>query len=414
MARHRSNRALHNDAAIRGAAVDLVLKVGIDAISFRDVGRAAKLSHGALYARFEDVEELLVDLWDHVLVDRAISLFEQVRLAASTPTKKNVDALVKRLRHSTPEDVTMVQVLLTSRRFVILHEEVEAFIHDYLEMASTESTGPVHARSLTLFALTIVGILSASQGGLDADDFECLEITVLEALKFAPHSVPPIDAVDGGNDRFPLPHNDLRAQLAYHTFLAVGKSGYARATISRISRRADCSPGAIYKLYPSKEDLVIGAMSSLMEAPWIATSSLADVLEPGNLAQLLYSAASDENMIRKSFALEVAMASAQSDKLRTAVRSQVRRLEAVVPLIDGLSKDERRQMTCMIRVIVFLTLGVAFLSTVTKATDQIDFNQFAEPLRRSFLENAVPSWVETRRQLISLAEIKKSAGTTKV
>ena len=108
MARHRSNRALHNDAAIRGAAVDLVLKVGIDAISFRDVGRAAKLSHGALYARFEDVEELLVDLWDHVLVGRAISLFEQVRLAASTPTKKNVDALIKRLRHSTPEDVTMV------------------------------------------------------------------------------------------------------------------------------------------------------------------------------------------------------------------------------------------------------------------------------------------------------------------
>jgi AcrR family transcriptional regulator len=209
-----------------------------------------------------------------------------------------------------------------------------------------------------------------------------------------------------------VPHPDLRSLLTYHTFLAVGKSGYARATISRISRRANCSPGAIYKLYPSKEDLIIGAMGSLMEAPWMTISNFAEILDPGVLAQLLYSAASDENLVRKSFALEIAMASAQSNKLRAAVRSQVRRLEAVVPLIDGLDDDDRTRLTCMIRVIIFLTLGVGFLSAITKATDQVDFNEFAEPLRQSLLNNNAPSWVEIQRQLHNLAGPKKTVGTT--
>ena len=82
MSRPRSSRALTNDAAIREAAIKLILSTGIDAISFRDVGRMAGLTHGALYARFEDVEELLVDLWNEVLSQRAIAMFEAARHAA--------------------------------------------------------------------------------------------------------------------------------------------------------------------------------------------------------------------------------------------------------------------------------------------------------------------------------------------
>src|SRR5271154_3562428 len=86
LTRRRSTRALINDAAIRDAAIELVLSEGIDAISFRDVGRIAGLTHGALYARFEDVEELLVDLWGEVLSHRAIALFQAAAEASSNPT----------------------------------------------------------------------------------------------------------------------------------------------------------------------------------------------------------------------------------------------------------------------------------------------------------------------------------------
>ena len=125
MARRRSSRAISNDAAIRAAAIELVLQVGVDAISFRDVGRVAGLTHGALYARFEDVEELLVDLWNEVLCHRAIDLLEVVVRAVSDPNEATVRAVVDRLRDTPNADIAMVEVLLTSRRFEVLHEEVE-------------------------------------------------------------------------------------------------------------------------------------------------------------------------------------------------------------------------------------------------------------------------------------------------
>jgi AcrR family transcriptional regulator len=197
--------------------------------------------------------------------------------------------------------------------------------------------------------------------------------------------------------------------LAYHTFSAVGKSGYTRATISRISRRANCSPGAIYKLYPSKEDLVIAATRRIMNAPWISITSLAEVLDSGVLAQLLYSAASEQNSVRKSFFLEIAIASAQSDKIRAAVQTQMQGLELLVPLIEGIDEGERDQLCRMIRAIIALALGTGFLSTVTKATDHLDFNVVADPIRQTLLHREGLPWPVIREQLLQLASTTKES-----
>jgi hypothetical protein len=156
-------------------------------------------------------------------------------------------------------------------------------------------------------------------------------------------------------------------------------------------------------LYPSKEDLIIASIKRIMEAPWITVSSFADILEVGALAQLLYSSASAQNEVRKSFALEVAMASAQNEKLRAAVQQQLRGLEALVPMITGIDDEERNQLKQLLRTVVFLTLGVSFFSTISKVAEHIDFNQFTEPLRRSLLARVQPSWPRIRQQLQSFS-----------
>ena len=162
MTRSRSSRALNNDAAIREAAIELILSTGIDAISFRDVGRKAGLTHGALYARFEDVEELLVDLWNEVLSKRAIAMFEVARNAASKPSDESVDSLLDFVRNAEPADVAAIQVLFLSRRFVVLFEEVETFVHDYLETRG-EYSSAVQSRALALFSLISAKIFSNSR-----------------------------------------------------------------------------------------------------------------------------------------------------------------------------------------------------------------------------------------------------------
>ncbi len=403
MARRRSSRALRNDAEIRLATVKLINAVGIDAISFRDVGRAAKLSHGALYARFEDVEELLVDLWSEVLEARAKFLLRDVVRLVKEPTAKSVGTFVRDWRQPSPVDVAMVHVLLTSRRFVVVREEVETFIHDDLETCAPELSAPQYSRALTLFAFALFGIIASSQDLLPIDDVGGLQTLLLASLRVTPHEIVAHESSD--ESEFASPHvaGDLSARLAFHTFVTVGSSGYARATISRITRRADCSPGAIYKVFPSKEELVIHAVRTIMEAPWITLSSLANILEPGHLSHILYATASDVSSTRKFFTLEVAIASVHCEKIRSAVQLRLRDLETTVSLLDELDAPTRARLTDVIRIVTYLTLGVGFLSTMTRAADRTDFTQIAEPLRLAMLEHLVPDWSDVGRQLKILA-----------
>lgn len=412
MTRRRSTRALINDVAIRAAAVEVILTVGVDGLAFRDIARAADLTHGALYARFEDVEELLVDLWSECLVERATSLFNVICEAATHPSAEAVAAIMDRVRQPLGEDIAMVKVLWTSRRQVILHEEVESFIHDYLESKSDEMTDALQSRALFVFSFVMLTMFARYQSSLVIEDLDYFGATILEILNFPAEEVDRLEFNSPVVRELVNSEDDLRKQLAYHTFLAVGKSGYSRATISRISRRAHCSPGAIYKIYSTKEDLIIGSVKINMSAPWMRIATLASVLEPGNLAQILYSAASTENSVRKDFVLEVAMSSAYNQKLRAAVFGRMRDIESVVPLIEGLSDEEVAQFTSMIRFLIFAILGISYLSTVTKITDHIDFNQFAEPARQSFLNTLVPSWSSIRRQLENISSSNRATEST--
>ena len=87
--RARSARALANDAAIRAAGVAEVLRVGVDHLSLRDVGHRAGLTHGATYARYEDVDELLVDLWNSTMLTRAIALYDLCAALVREPSPEH-------------------------------------------------------------------------------------------------------------------------------------------------------------------------------------------------------------------------------------------------------------------------------------------------------------------------------------
>jgi AcrR family transcriptional regulator len=404
MARQRSARARNNDDAIRSAAIELILNSGLDAMSFREVGKAAGLSHGALYARFEDVEELLVDLWVEVLSHRVISLFEAAMHAAVDPSDESVSVALQRVRDAERSDVAAVQVLLLSRRFLVLREEVDIFIHDYLDTRSPDLNIATWSRALTLFSLILVKIFSNSEFGINQERLNFMQPVLTATLGLDPDEVRSVECVEPQEWVDGDPRKDLQSQLAFNTYGAVGASGYTRATISRISRRAQCSPGAIYKLFPGKEDLVIFASRRMEVNQEVQPLRLAYILDEGALAQALYVAASSQNNLRKYFFMEMLMASAHNPKLRDAVGAQLEGIEKVSASVEGIGVEERTRLRFMIREITLLTLGVAFLSTLTTATNEIDFAQFSEPFRLALLDCCFPSWPEISRQLKVLAE----------
>jgi AcrR family transcriptional regulator len=396
ISQRRSTRALSNDAAIRSATVKLILKTGIDSISFREVGREAGLTHGALYARFEDAEELLVDLWSEVLCDRMIRLLDAARSAALNPSEDSIEALLDFVRDAEPTDVAAVVVLFASRRFIVLHEEVEDFIHQHLEIREG-LTNAIYSRTLALFSEVTIKIFSNLAYGIDTERFEFFRVVLHDALMTAPEDVKnvPLMPEVGATPRL---HDNFQSQLAYQTFSAVARSGYHRATISRISRRANCSPGAIYKLYPSKDALVVAALRNQMQGPGMTAMRLAKILDEGALAESLSAAANDQDPVRKYFTLEMFMASAHNAVVRDALGAQLAKLIKADSYVVDLPERERQNFKHMINEIIVLVLAVSFLTTVTDAAGKIDFNQIGEPIRRTLLR-LFPSWPEMSRQL---------------
>jgi AcrR family transcriptional regulator len=404
--RARSARALANDLAIREAAIKSILKGGVDRLSLRDVGQQAGLTHGATYARYEDVDELLVDLWNSTLVHRAVAMYELSLAAASQPSGESVAAVFEYLRHATDADVAAVHVLLVARRIPILHEEVEPFILSKLETDSP-ATDATHSRALIVFGLLLVHVFGVHQFERQEDYLSTTEKLILATLESDPANVPTVTLHSADDRIIPPPGENLKSQLAYATFGVVAKSGYVRATITRIARRAVCSPGAIYKLYPSKEDLVIAAFRDIMRARWLRAANFADILEEGSLTQLLYASSSVQNEVRQSFTMETTVAATHSDKIRLAVGALFHELEDAVQTLSGTSPNDIESLRHLVRAITSLVVAVNWLTTISPATRNVDFNQFAEPLRTAILRDVVPNWPHIATQIRNGAIAKK-------
>ena len=396
--RRRSTKALANDEVIRSSAVNEIIRVGVDRLSLRDVGNLAGLTHGAAYARYEVVDELLADVWNSTLRDRLVSMSQLSQCAAKDPSASTVGELFEFIRCADARDRAAIEVLLVSRRIPALHEETKLFVRGYLEPSG--SSPAESARAVVLFGLMMAQILADAQFGFDAEYQSALEKLMLEALGArAPDSRVGVDEID----RSPAPTSepdrdrvsldlDLKSKLARATCEVVGKSGFGLATISRIARRTNCSPGAIYKFHRSKEALVLGAFEGLMESARTA-SDLELMLGESHLAVLLNRAVSDEGEVRRDFMLEMALAAAHNDAMRSTVWGQL--IESGVQSSALLERDDSRDQRLQYanRVIATVVLAVSWLATMAGSNTSFDMNSFAEPLRRGLVNQWFPDGV---------------------
>jgi AcrR family transcriptional regulator len=172
----------------------------------------------------------------------------------------------------------------------------------------------------------------------------------------------------------------------------VGTSGYAQATVSRIARLANSSPGTIYKTHISKEGLLADSFVSIIGARWIAASTFSGVLDEGSIAGLLEFEASARNELRRNFILESMLAAAYSQRIRVAIFRQINDLEVLLPGAVEVDVSQKLWIAYMLRTLYSVSVGVGWLATITGTAKDHDFNQFAEPLRRILRRDYLPDW----------------------
>jgi AcrR family transcriptional regulator len=385
--RRRSDRALANDKAILVAAVDEIVRVGVDRISLRDVGRVAGLTHGATYARYEDVGELLVEVWNSTLSERLVAMYDLSRRAAETPGARTVGELSDLIRQADSRDHAAIEMLLLSRRFPTLLEETERFIHEYLE--PDEGSTATHTRAIILFGVVMVQIFSNAQFGFDIEFQSALEKLLIEALGSTVTSSPRKNSTadevrdfdwSDDIDRF-ASDRDFKSDLAHAAYDVIGSSGYVRATISRIARRSNCSPALVYKLHRSKEDLVIDAFTELIAGRQLNASIMARVLDEGFFASVLYSEASTESERRRNFSLETALAAGHNDIMRPFILGELIQGESARKVLAEAGDGQTQRLDYALRTVIAVVISVSWLATITVTTNSLDMDAFAEPLR---------------------------------
>jgi AcrR family transcriptional regulator len=385
--RRRSQKAIANDKAILNAAVEEIVRVGIDRVSLRDVGHVAGLTHGATYARYEDVSELLIEVWNATLNDRLVTMFDLSRNAAERPGSRTVGELSDFIREADSRDRAAIEMLLVSRRVPTLLEETERFVQSYLEPVAKPTEA--HTRTIILFGVVMVQIFTNAQYGLDVEFHSALEKLLIETLSSSTSSPQMGEELASGARQsyvpeiasLVAPEQGYKSMLTHATYDVIGRSGYVGATISRIARRSRCSPALVYKLHRSKEDLVLGAFADLVTGFRLNPSMMAKVLDEGFLASVLHSETTGESERHRDFCLETLIAASHSDTMRPIVLGELVQGASARTVLGERDDEETIRFDYAVRTVIAVVMSVSWLATITSSINSLDMSAFAEPLR---------------------------------
>ena len=266
--RAKSSRSLANSAKVLNAVRKNASKVGLDELSAGSVAKLSGLSTGSIYSRFEDTDEMAIALWDQVVrqpfkqrLQRGVDYIyapNSARLGIDEESTFKAD-------FETPDELSKlgVEFLVVAKRNSAIGEvvipEVSQWFDEFgLNQPNTEINNAAIALGLSA---SIGTALRAFALGANPD-WLAIAGGVRDAATSASRATPLTRPPD-----LPLPDlfeiqtgNPVRDALISAVGQVVANSGYARATISRIVRKAGLSNGSLYNLYENKEELTDDAM----------------------------------------------------------------------------------------------------------------------------------------------------------
>jgi AcrR family transcriptional regulator len=265
--RRRSVSSQENDERLLDAALEEIAGVGIDRLGMSSVARRAGLTTGALYGRYENVNELAADVWTNRVRDAQFQFLDRaVRRLVDGDVSTTVAEVVRELSVPTRATVAALELLASARRIDELDEIVGPDIDRWLRLwGAGPRARDQRRRAQVLFTMgSLWGALIHALPRARPADWEMLLTLVAESYarpydeppsRFAPERTAAIRAV--ADDR-------SESALIDSVSTVVARVGFERATTSRIARRAGLTSGAIYARYRAKDELLTHAVDVLL------------------------------------------------------------------------------------------------------------------------------------------------------
>lgn len=307
-------------AKLLDCTVQELLVSGVDQIGFTAIARRANLSTGALYARYENSEELLIDVWN-ARAEAALQQFIQniVDAASTHEPSEPLDRILVTMDSQDPDLIAALALMMVARRNETLREVVRPPVRKMF------AEGVVSFPALTHVAAHLLGEIFVAKGfGIKTEGWKEFVPIFLEIGK---------QAVAGPivSDRSQTPQSlsmtdpnnldEFDVQLFDALVEVIGAAGVDRATLSRIARRAHMNPASIYMRYVSKGALIRRCVEHYLAAVIAGYYALDDRVASGdsivaNMVHLFRARASKKSDLIRRFRLETLYAAWHDDQLR--------------------------------------------------------------------------------------------------
>ena len=359
----RKAKTLELDAKILAASVTVICSSGPDFLNFAEISRLCNATTGAMYSRYENVEELLVDVWVRKAGPALKQIFELTsrayrgdREAAEVATQKlEDDRLLLTCAYS---------LLLVSPRVDELAEVIPQDLKNWLEEMDWQDS--ILAVAFVLGAIGFDSILDAPRANWG---LRLKWASQIGAAQPNAGEQTPIESPDSLESIIqPNTGSDVRDRLMVQMSLVVARSGLRRATTSRVSRGAGYPQSTFFGVWHTRADFVRDwapvVLKSLMRAssPDGTSAALGDLdAAVRGVSQIL---GPGFKMIRR-LRVELLLASVSDQEIASAVKeSDSQTLELVGP-----PSEEGRQLLEGMRAVV---LGLVILKDATGVLDRFD------------------------------------------
>ena len=260
--------AARNDELLLDAALELLREKGPDRIAALDLARLAKLTTGAVYARYENNEEILVGLWQHRISGPMRAFFEASLPAISPgPNRAEAQAIIAKTI-SNPQGPLRpgIALLIASSRIPELQEIIVPEIQGWLrDMGISDDRSDV----ASLQKLGIIGFVLGCLYFAAADMFDFADWETIKPLAHYVLEHPTIEGVSDIPNIFPpsiivTSDNEIRDSLVNGAARVIARGGVERATTQRIARAAALPPSALFSEYRTRQALFSDVAEKLL------------------------------------------------------------------------------------------------------------------------------------------------------
>jgi len=260
--------AARNDDLLLDAALKLLREKGPDRITALDLARITKLTTGAVYARYENNEEILVGLWQHRISGPMRAFFEAAFPAISPgPNRAEAEANITKMIQDPDSPLQAgISLLIAAARIPELNEIIIPQVQEWLrELGISDDRSDISSlQKLSRISLILGCLYFTAADMLDVDDWESIRPLANYVLEN-----PDAQGVPDVSAEVPPPivvktDNEIRDALVNGAARVIARSGVERATTQRIARAAALSPSSLFTEYRNRQALFTDVAEKLL------------------------------------------------------------------------------------------------------------------------------------------------------